>query len=762
MKVVYRGNHRPSHSTETHVAASFEAEGHEVVRLQEDTTLWQDTVTACEGAGLFLWTTTYHFASQWSSVDVLAALGRLREMSVPSIAYHLDRFVGLEREAQVTDSPYFQCDLVVTADGGNDEAFVAYGVNHRWLPPGVYDAECGISRRELAYASRVAFVGTHPYPHPAWQPYRTEVIQSLQSRYGRNFRLWPRGGRPIRGKKLSTLYASVDVVVGDSCLSGGATHYWSDRVPETLGRGGFLIHPAVEGLEAWYEDGVDLVTYELGDIAGLHRKIDYYLVHADERHEIAAHGRATVLGRDTYRHRAQQLIEWAVEMKNTVGSMTSAPVAPRTESRCETCDSMFSNDCASCGRAVVELALCRGRVPLANTLQHSVAEPVQLYGLHFGMCRACGAAQVMDRIDPAVIFDNAYPYRSSVSASMVEHARELVDNLCITHALGPDDLVIEIGSNDGYLLKHYVNRGVPVLGIDPADGAVADANAAGVHTICTHFTHEYGNRYTEVSYKRQRATIVHANNVFAHVPDVTDILKGVREILSDDGVLIVETPYLRSLVDGLAFDTIYHEHVYAWSATAFTRACRRAGLSVIDAEYMDLHAGTLRFTVRRASAALPSYRLTGLLSEEHDLGIATPEYLREFAKHAAEAVDRIRETIDAILGQGKRLVAYGAAAKGVMLLSALGLTSNEIEYVVDSTEAKQGELLPGSAIPIVSPSRLHADPPDVVLILPWNWADEIVHKEVSLLERGVRFFVPLPEQRWVTIADVRHPHSISA
>lgn len=314
MIVAYRGNFQPgvSHpwSTETHVASALEALGHEVVRLQENQVSWADCEQAALAAGMFLWQRTWDIDPEGGhrTLAVLGAAG------IPTVSFHLDLYIGLERETQLVNDPFWRTKLAVTADGGHDAQFAAYGINHRWLPPAIAEEEATIGRPNRRYPHRIIFVGSHPYPHPSWRTYRNRLVTTLQRRYRGDFRVWPERGRAIRGPELANLYASAQVVVGDSCLAGQVPRYWSDRIPETIGRGGFLIHPEIEGLADWYRDGHDLVTYPVGDFDELCARIDHYLAAPDEREAIATQGRATVLGRDTYRHRMAAVLEMVADL----------------------------------------------------------------------------------------------------------------------------------------------------------------------------------------------------------------------------------------------------------------------------------------------------------------------------------------------------------------------------------------------------------------------------------------------------------------
>jgi len=297
--VVYVGNFTRSHCTEVHVSASLEELGHTVVRLQENELDWPRLPEIAAVADLVLWTRTWPV----DAVAAVDALGKLRAAGVPTVSYHLDRWWGLQREHEVHSEPFFRTDLVITPD---DQAakWAAAGVNHRWMPPGVYDAECGpVAPNPRRWPWPVVFVGSYPYPHPGWAPYRHDLISTFRRRFGRDFQVLPRRGQPIRGRDHQELYATAKVVVGDSCLVGTPARYWSDRIPETLGRGGLLIHPDVTGLDDWYVNGQDLLTYPLGDFEQAVKQAEWALANPAGARQIRDHGRATVLARDTYAHR---------------------------------------------------------------------------------------------------------------------------------------------------------------------------------------------------------------------------------------------------------------------------------------------------------------------------------------------------------------------------------------------------------------------------------------------------------------------------
>lgn len=313
--ILYVGNFQKPWCTEVHVAASLEALGHRVIRQQENETRWTGLPDEAEmlGAHMLLWTRTWPAEMG----EVVPALAHFRDKGIPTVSYHLDRWFGLDREHQVRDQPFFHTALVVSPD--DSPRWAEEGINHLWSPPGVFGPECGpVDPDPRRFPHEVVFVGSHPYPHPEWRPYRDELIDTFAKRFGRAFGVWPKPRQPIRGRDLQILYATAKVVIGDSCLAGESHRYWSDRVPETLGRGAVLIHPFV-GADiapggAWYNahgpatlvddsDVPDMLGYELGDFEGAANMAARLLGPFELRWAIGEKGRETVLGRDTYEHR---------------------------------------------------------------------------------------------------------------------------------------------------------------------------------------------------------------------------------------------------------------------------------------------------------------------------------------------------------------------------------------------------------------------------------------------------------------------------
>ena len=290
------------------MAKAWEYHGHRVRRVQEGD-IDQLLNIFNPRPDLILWTRTGDLAAKVGHPAQIAMLNKAADRLIPTVGFHLDRWFGLERESQVASEPFFKCSLVITADGGHQDNFVAAGVNHMWLPPAVSLAETELGAHTTGFHSSIVFVGSWRGYHPEWT-HRPELVSWLRKTYGHNVTFWPSTNQPaIRGEALRNLYASAKVVVGDSCLSGGATHYWSDRIPETVGRGGFLLHPNVEGLNNHFNIGEHLDTWDAYDWPTLQTKLDYWLRHDHARKAVQVAGREHVRTNHTYEVRVEQIIK---------------------------------------------------------------------------------------------------------------------------------------------------------------------------------------------------------------------------------------------------------------------------------------------------------------------------------------------------------------------------------------------------------------------------------------------------------------------
>ena len=382
-----------------------------------------------------------------------------------------------------------------------------------------------------------------------------------------------------------------------------------------------------------------------------------------------------------------------------------------------------------------------GRTPLANALRRAreLTAPEPTFPLDLVICRGCRLVQITQTVPPDVLF-RAYPYFSSVSDALVEHARQLAQRVVQERGLGQDSLVVEVASNDGYLLQHYQRAGVRVLGIDPAYNVARVARARGIPTVTEFFGRELADQLTATG---GRAEVIHAHNVLAHVPDLNGFLSGIRQLLADHGVAIIEVPYLRDLIDQHEFDTIYHEHLCYFSLTALAPLMGRNGLHISRVERLAIHGGSLRLFVERRPATMTS-PVDALLDDEARWGVNEWDVYARFAQGARQVRRALITLLDDLRGRGHRIAAYGAAAKGSSLLNFCGIGAKTLDFVVDRSLHKQGQYLPGSGLPIHAPEKLLELMPDYVLLLAWNFADEVLAQQAEYLRRGGRFIVPIP------------------
>ena len=401
--------------------------------------------------------------------------------------------------------------------------------------------------------------------------------------------------------------------------------------------------------------------------------------------------------------------------------------------------------CRCCGSAALEPVLDLGAMPPSDAFAASAEAPDPAYPLEVAVCAGCGLAQLRHTVAPEALFSADYHYHSSYTATVVENAARAVAAALARAAPPPGALAVELASNDGYLLRHARAAGLAVLGVDPAPGPVAAARAAGIETVQDFFGEALAAR---LAAEGRRAHLVFANNVLAHVADTAGFVRGIARLLHPEGVASVEVPYLRDLVDHVEFDTVYHEHLCYFSATALAELFRRNGLVLADLERIPIHGGSLRLFVRHAGAE-PSAAVRALLAEEAASGLATAAAFRAFAARVAGVGEALRGLLAGLRAQGLRVAAYGAAAKGTILLNHFGIGPAELLWVADRNPHKHGLFVPGVKLPIVGPERIEEDRPDALLVLPWNHRDEIMRQLQPFADRGGRFIIPIPEPRIV-------------
>lgn len=347
--------------------------------------------------------------------------------------------------------------------------------------------------------------------------------------------------------------------------------------------------------------------------------------------------------------------------------------------------------------------------------------------------------QITETVDPSIIFGEDYPYFSSFMDAWLRHCREHAHALARTRQLGKGSLVVELASNDGYMLKNFVEMGIPVLGIDPAPAPVRAAEKIGVPSLCAFFTRQLADTLAR---EGKLADVVIANNVMAHVADTSGFVAGMRTILKDEGTTSVENPYVRDLIEKCEFDTIYHEHLCYYSAHSVDFMFRKNGLTLNHVERLPTHGGSLRYYGGRTANVQPSVK--NLLAEEKDLGIDRPSYYANFAQRVEGIRRTMRSLIADIRRQGKTIAAYGAAAKGAVMLNFLQADHTQIDFCVDKNPYKQGKFMPGVHIPILHQDELLKRRPDYCIILPWNFKEEIMQQQAAYRSAGGRFIVPIP------------------
>jgi len=408
--------------------------------------------------------------------------------------------------------------------------------------------------------------------------------------------------------------------------------------------------------------------------------------------------------------------------------------------------------CLGCAAALGAPFLDLGRLPLANALlrPEEAGAPEPRLPLAVAYCARCHLVQLTALAPPETLFGE-YLYFSSYSDHFVAHARAMAEALAGRFALDAGRRVLEIASNDGYLLQFFQVRGIPVLGVEPARNVAAAAQARGIPTLDRFFGPEVVD---EIVRRFGRADVIVGNNVLAHVPTINAFVAAVGACLAPGGAAVFEFPYLGDLLERTAFDTIYHEHVFYYSLAAVAGLAARAGLEVFDVERQAIHGGSLRVFVQHAGARPVAPAVARLRAEEDAAGLTQAERFAGFSRDVARLCEDLVALLRRLRGEGRRLAAYGAPAKGTVLLNACGIGTDLLEFTVDRSPHKQGRLVPGVRLPIRPVEDLLSEMPDVTLLLPWNLAGEILEQQAEYRRKGGAFLLPVPVPRVIGADDL--------
>ncbi len=407
----------------------------------------------------------------------------------------------------------------------------------------------------------------------------------------------------------------------------------------------------------------------------------------------------------------------------------------------------MANPCIVCVNTNVELFLDLGSTPLANKFlsKEKLGQPEPSFPLRVGFCHSCHHVQLTEAVPPGAMFDD-YLYISSASDTLKAHLFDISDIVVKRFHLGPKDLVVDIGCNDGTLLSGFKRHGVKLLGVDPAQNLAVFTEKLGIPRHVGFFNSATAK---ELVAKYGHASAMTATNTFPHIPALQDFVKGISLMLAPGGVFVIEAHYLIDILDQGAFDTVYHEHVSYWALGPMRRLFEQHGMEIVNAERVPLHHGQLRVSVQRQGEGKVQPAVREILEMEDRRGLNNFETFKAFSRDVQRIKSELTKTISDLRQAGKRVVGYGAPAKGNTLLCFLDLGTDKLDYIADKSPLKQGLYTPGLHVPVVPPERLLADQPDYVLLLAWNFVDEILAQQAEYHHRGGKFIIPVPQVRMI-------------